>query len=60
MGLANVTAGVAMDKNFSENIIELKGIKKSFEDGFVAVEDFNLTVKKGEFLTFFGPSGCGT
>ena len=59
MGLANVTAGVAMDKNFSENIIELKGIKKCFEDGFVAVEDFNLTVKKGEFVTFLGPSGCG-
>ena len=48
-----------MEKNFSENIIELKGIKKCFEDGFVAVEDFNLEVKKGEFVTFLGPSGCG-
>ena len=52
-------AGVAMDKKFSENIIELKGIKKCFEDGFTAVEDFNLAVKKGEFVTFLGPSGCG-
>ena len=34
----------------SENIIELKGIKKCFEDGYVAVEDFNLEVKKGEFI----------
>lgn len=42
-----------------ENIIELKGIKKCFEDNFVAVEDFNLEVKKGEFVTFLGPSGCG-
>lgn len=42
-----------------ENIIELKGIKKCFEDGFVAVEDFNLEIKKGEFVTFLGPSGCG-
>lgn len=48
-----------MEKNFSENIIELKGIKKCFEDNFVAVEDFNLEVKKGEFVTFLGPSGCG-
>ena len=48
-----------MDKNFSENIIELKGIRKCFEDGFTAVEDFNLSVKKGEFVTFLGPSGCG-
>ena len=40
------------------NIIELKNIKKSFDDT-VVVEDFNLTVKKGEFVTFLGPSGCG-
>ena len=42
----------------SENIIELKNIKKVFDDT-VVVEDFNLTVKKGEFVTFLGPSGCG-
>ena len=42
-----------------ENIIELKGIKKRFEDNFEAVKDFNLQVKKGEFVTFLGPSGCG-
>jgi len=41
------------------NIIELRNIKKSFEDSFVAVRDFNLEVKKGEFVTFLGPSGCG-
>ncbi len=41
------------------NIIELRNIKKSFEDGFIAVRDFNLEVKKGEFVTFLGPSGCG-
>ena len=42
-----------------EHIIELKGIKKRFEDNFEAVKDFNLQVKKGEFVTFLGPSGCG-
>lgn len=42
----------------SENIIELKNIKKVFDDT-VVVEDFNLTVRKGEFVTFLGPSGCG-
>ncbi len=43
----------------SENIIELKHISKVFEDGFQAVSDLNLEVKKGEFVTFLGPSGCG-
>ncbi|MDO4344222.1 MAG: ABC transporter ATP-binding protein [Eubacteriales bacterium] len=42
-----------------ENIIELRHITKTFEDGFHAVSDFNLEVKRGEFVTFLGPSGCG-
>ncbi len=42
-----------------ENIIELKHISKHFDDGFAAVNDFNLEVKRGEFVTFLGPSGCG-
>lgn len=42
----------------STNIIELKNVGKSFDD-VVVVEDFNLEVKKGEFVTFLGPSGCG-
>ena len=41
-------------------IIELNSITKTYEDnGFTAVEDFNLKVKQGEFVTFLGPSGCG-
>ena len=43
----------------NENIIELKSITKRFEDGFAAVDNFNLEVKRGEFVTFLGPSGCG-
>lgn len=44
----------------TENIIELKNISKVYSDnGFKAVDDFNLEVKRGEFVTFLGPSGCG-
>ena len=42
-----------------EHIIELKNITKTYADGFTAVSDFNLYVRKGEFITFLGPSGCG-
>jgi len=41
------------------NIIELKHITKTYKDGFSAVSDLSLEVKKGEFITFLGPSGCG-
>ena len=41
-----------------ENIIELKHISKIFDDGF-SLLDFNLEVKRGEFVTILGPSGCG-
>lgn len=39
-------------------IIELIDIYKEFDGTFV-VEEFNLKIKKGEFVTFLGPSGCG-
>ena len=39
-------------------IIELKNVSKHYDQTY-AVEDFNLYVKKGEFVTFLGPSGCG-
>ena len=42
-----------------EKIIELKNITKTYDNGFTAVSDFNLYVKRGEFVTFLGPSGCG-
>ncbi len=49
-----------MDRNTArENIIELKHISRTFDDGFRVVDDFNLTIQRGEFVTFLGPSGCG-
>ena len=40
------------------NIIELIDVCKEF-DGVSVVENMNLYVRKGEFVTFLGPSGCG-
>ena len=39
-------------------IISLVNVHKEF-DGVTVVEDFNLNITKGEFVTFLGPSGCG-
>jgi len=36
----------------------IKNLYKSFGD-FKVLDDFNLTVERGEFVTFLGPSGCG-
>ena len=38
--------------------LTLTDVHKRFGD-FVAVEDFNLSAEKGEFVSFLGPSGCG-
>ena len=38
--------------------LTLTGIQKRF-GSTVAVEDFNLSATKGEFVSFLGPSGCG-
>lgn len=37
----------------------LKNINKIYPNGFQAVYDFNLEIKKGEFVVLVGPSGCG-
>ena len=42
----------------AEKIIEFKHVSKSF-DGKNVLNDINLYVNKGEFLTLLGPSGCG-
>ena len=39
--------------------LELTGIQKRFPGGVVAVQDFNLSTARGEFVSFLGPSGCG-
>jgi len=38
--------------------LNLSGITKQFGETIV-VQDFNLDIEKGEFVSFLGPSGCG-
>ena len=40
-------------------IISMSRVKKSFENGTIAVKDMTIDLFEGEFISFLGPSGCG-
>ena len=44
--------------NHEKNIIELKNITVRF-DGETVLDNLNLTIRDGEFVTLLGSSGCG-
>ena len=39
--------------------VEFEGVSKSYDGRTKVVENFDLSVRKGEFLTLLGPSGSG-
>lgn len=39
--------------------VSLRHVDKIYDNGVQAVFDFNLDIKKKEFIVFVGPSGCG-
>jgi NitT/TauT family transport system ATP-binding protein len=42
--------------------IEIRGLSLTFQSAdtpVVALDDINLTIRRGEFVSFIGPSGCG-
>ena len=41
-----------------DKIIEVKNVTKVFDDVTV-IDDINLSIRRGQFVTLLGPSGCG-
>lgn len=42
-----------------ENVIELKNVSKAYTGNIIALQDINLEIKKGEFVSVVGRSGTG-
>ena len=38
--------------------VEVRGLTKQFDDGYI-YRDFDLDLRDGEFVSVFGPNGCG-
>ena len=52
----NGASGAA--KSTAEDYLRIVDVRKEFE-GFVAVDDTNLSIRKGEIFALLGGSGCG-
>jgi NitT/TauT family transport system ATP-binding protein len=54
--MATVSTAV---RSLDRPIVSLRDVGKTFANGVVALDRFDLVVRPGEFLTLLGPSGCG-
>ncbi|HWL13521.1 MAG TPA: ABC transporter ATP-binding protein [Ureibacillus sp.] len=42
-----------------KEVVLFQGVDKVYNTGTVALNQLNLSIKEGEFISFLGPSGCG-
>jgi NitT/TauT family transport system ATP-binding protein len=41
------------------SVVDIKNVTKEFKGGTVALQDIELEIEQGEFISLIGPSGCG-
>jgi ABC-2 type transport system ATP-binding protein len=46
-------------EEFAETPLVVRGLRKAYSDGFVAVEKVDFTVEKGQVVGLLGPNGAG-
>ena len=42
-----------------DNAMDVKNLNKVYRNGFKALDNINLSIKKGDFFAFLGPNGTG-
>ncbi|CCI84272.1 SN-glycerol-3-phosphate ABC superfamily ATP binding cassette transporter, ABC protein [Lactobacillus pasteurii DSM 23907 = CRBIP 24.76] len=43
----------------NEKFVEVKNLRKVYDNGYEAIKDVSFSVKKGDLVCLLGPSGCG-
>ncbi|TGQ69468.1 ABC transporter ATP-binding protein [Mesorhizobium sp. M00.F.Ca.ET.186.01.1.1] len=53
------TVAQAPASDIAPILLALRGVGKVFSNGVTALNDVDLTIREGDFLSLLGPSGCG-
>jgi NitT/TauT family transport system ATP-binding protein len=56
---ARGAAASALPAPEQQLVVAIQGVSKKFKGGTVALQDIDLEIEQGEFVSLIGPSGCG-
>ena len=57
--MSQQAARAAEEAGDGKPLLVLRGVGKTFSNGVTALENANLTLREGDFVSLLGPSGCG-